>query len=925
MALATITITNTSQVYTGTARLPTVTTSPANLAYTLAWTGTASSTTAPINVGNYSVTVNVNTTVNGLLWTGTKTSTFTITQASAVVTLGNLTQTYSGTPKPVTVTTSPAGLSYSVTYNGSTTAPTNAGTYNVVATITDPNYQGSASGTLTITKANASVTFSNLSQVYTGSSLVPTIATSPSGLGYFVTYNGNSATPINAGSYAVAATINDANYQGTGTSTFTITKASATITLGDLSQLYTGTPKQAAITTSPVGLSTSVTYNGSATPPTNVGYYPIVANITDQNYQGSASSTFRIYYSAELRLDNLEQTYDGTAKQAVVTITPSNVSYQVTYNGSATLPVNAGSYSVIASASDPNYFGSVSGTLVIAKATATITWNSTLNQTYTGTSRIVTYRTTPSASTVGNVFTSITYNGSSTPPINAGSYNIVVTLTSTNYQGQFSNTLTVDKATPSIVFSNTSYVYDGTAKQVTATTTPTNLPISITYNGLSDLPINAGSYLVVASVNTSNYYAVASTTLTISKRTINVSLVPTPQTNIYTGSQIAYSTTNVTISNYSPYPYPEDYTNSNNWIVSYTSSNNTSTTLAPIEVGQYAVNLQLNKVDQNIIYTGSTTSSLGILQRETCVITAEDYTATYTGSPIPYTSYSAFPNVPLQITYYGNNNVASLTAPTIPGEYGIELSPTAESGYVGSAIARLTILRAQGTITFSPIPTKTYGDAPFELIVSSTSGSLPTITSDNPAAVLVVGKQATIVSIASGFVNLKATESNPYYDTVEVVRRLALSRATQTITLTTPNNVNTRTIPFQITASSSSGLPLAYALLQGQVTVSDGGMVMVLGTGTVKIKVYQVGNANYLPAESVLQFEVVPFVQTFSEGVSDFITTASQKESCPSPVAQDYLLCEPTPGVWPSLKDTRGSLWGRVELWWEYVKKTENW
>ena len=58
-----------------------------------------------------------------------------------------MTQVYDGTPKSVTVTTSPLGLSVSVTYNGSPLAPTDVGNYAVVATITDPNYTGSANGT----------------------------------------------------------------------------------------------------------------------------------------------------------------------------------------------------------------------------------------------------------------------------------------------------------------------------------------------------------------------------------------------------------------------------------------------------------------------------------------------------------------------------------------------------------------------------------------------------------------------------------------------------------------------------------------------------------------------------------------------------------------------------------------------------------
>ncbi|HEY7872176.1 MAG TPA: MBG domain-containing protein, partial [Rudaea sp.] len=78
-------------------------------------------------------------------------------RAPATITLNasDLNVTYDGNPHAVSATTSPAGLNYSVTYNGSLTAPSAVGSYNVVATITDPSYSGSTSGTLTITAASA--------------------------------------------------------------------------------------------------------------------------------------------------------------------------------------------------------------------------------------------------------------------------------------------------------------------------------------------------------------------------------------------------------------------------------------------------------------------------------------------------------------------------------------------------------------------------------------------------------------------------------------------------------------------------------------------------------------------------------------------------------------------------------------------------
>jgi rhamnogalacturonan endolyase len=77
-------------------------------------------------------------------------STFTISLLTATLSLSNLTQPYDGTPKPVTATASPLQCGVVVTYNGSASAPVIAGTYSVVATVTNTNCAGTATGTLTI-------------------------------------------------------------------------------------------------------------------------------------------------------------------------------------------------------------------------------------------------------------------------------------------------------------------------------------------------------------------------------------------------------------------------------------------------------------------------------------------------------------------------------------------------------------------------------------------------------------------------------------------------------------------------------------------------------------------------------------------------------------------------------------------------------
>jgi MBG domain/MBG domain (YGX type) len=60
-----------------------------------------------------------------------------------------------------TVTTSPPNLPLSLTFNGSSIAPTTVGTYQVIATSTDPVFTGSGTGTLTIAKAKLFITPDN--------------------------------------------------------------------------------------------------------------------------------------------------------------------------------------------------------------------------------------------------------------------------------------------------------------------------------------------------------------------------------------------------------------------------------------------------------------------------------------------------------------------------------------------------------------------------------------------------------------------------------------------------------------------------------------------------------------------------------------------------------------------------------------------
>src|SRR5690606_24351358 len=94
-------------------------------------------------------------------------ATYVVTQGTVDIELdGSLIRAFSGTPQVVTATTTPAGVSYTVSYEGlaptvypvTTVAPSAAGSYAVTATTTDANYApATATGTLTITNGRALV------------------------------------------------------------------------------------------------------------------------------------------------------------------------------------------------------------------------------------------------------------------------------------------------------------------------------------------------------------------------------------------------------------------------------------------------------------------------------------------------------------------------------------------------------------------------------------------------------------------------------------------------------------------------------------------------------------------------------------------------------------------------------------------------
>lgn len=255
-------------------------------------------------------------------------ATLTVQKATATVAVASASVVFDGSVNSASVTTTPAGLPLTVTYNGSTVAPVNAGSYAVSATVVHADYIGSGTGTLEITPAPAAVALGALAQTYDGTPKSATAVTAPAGLPVTLTYNGTSTAPTAAGSYAVVGIVNHANYTGSASGTLTIAKATATIALAPLPQRYDGTPRSVTATTTPAGLTVNLTYDGVAAAPIYPGPHAIVATIADANYSGTATETLVVGITALVRH---APTLNGDLDGSLQVLLPESV----TLNGGA--------------------------------------------------------------------------------------------------------------------------------------------------------------------------------------------------------------------------------------------------------------------------------------------------------------------------------------------------------------------------------------------------------------------------------------------------------------------------------------------------------------------------------------------------------------------------------------------------------------
>jgi hypothetical protein len=688
--------------------------------------------------------------------------------------------TYNGNPQAVTATavgtdgkTSVTG-SFAFTYNGSSTPPTDAGTYDVTATFTsgDSSYANTTvTTTETINPATPTITVNSGPFNYDGVTQWSATATAVGvdgvtqvgGAFTFTYYDSTGAQlatpPIGPGLFTVSAafTSTDPDYTSpTVTANEIITSPGTivpTLSLVDGSANYDGNVHADTATAvdptdgvTPVAGSFLITYNGSTTAPTAAGTYAVVADFisSDVNYANAeidgtmtisaVAPTITISSSYPFYYDTYAQS-QYVSEVGVDGVTPVDGTLTVLYNGSSTLPVNAGTYdvSVTFTSNDPNYLStSADGSMTIQPSGVNLYYalnGGAYYYYYNGTPQGVTgsatgYFNDPVSGTFSYAYFDSTGAQLPSAPTNAGYYTFTEYFTSAdpNYaSGSFSYDFSIYAVTPTITVTGGTFTYNGQGQGATATAvgidgvTPVPGTASFIYNGSSQTPVLPGTYAVVGTFTPTdtNYTSVTGTaTLVINKATPVFSSLGSPAVN--------FGVTSVTISGHiaagSAAPGGDDVAVTLNGVtqpasVSGSGSFSTSFNIQGLSTGTYAI---------SFVYLGDATrfkaaaSGSGTLTvQQAPSITSNPSSQTVTGGTsvtfsAAATGYPA-PTVQWQLSTNGGSTWHIITGATNTS-YTISTTTASQNGYGYRAVFTNSVgsaTTASATLTVQTAPTVT--------------------------------------------------------------------------------------------------------------------------------------------------------------------------------------------------------------------------
>lgn len=165
----------------------------------------------------------------------------------------------------------------------------------------------------------------------------------------------------------------------------------------------------------------------------------------------------------------------------------------------------------------------------------------------------------------------------------------------------------------------------------------------------------------------------------------------------------------------------------------------------------------------------------------------------------------------------------------------------------------LTVDKDDQAITFNALPSKTFGDVPFTVSATASSGLGVTFSSSNTSVATVSGATVTIVGAGSATITASQSGSVLYHAATPVGQILDVTKMAQTLTFGSLTDKIYGDAPFTVSATASSGLAVTFSSTNTAAATVSGNIVTIVGPGAATIIASQGGDANYHSATDIPQ------------------------------------------------------------------------
>jgi hypothetical protein len=514
-------------------------------------------------------------------------------------------------------------------------------------------------------------------------------------------------------------------------------------------------------------------------------------------------------------------------------------------------------------AGDLDYLpNSTTATLTIAKVPLTITANNksrvygTANPTFdfnysgfvnseTSSALISLPTTSTSATTASGVNTySIVPSGGSAVNYSLTYVNGTLTITPASITVTVNNaTRTYGAANPSFSYSYSGFVNgDNASAFQTPFSTPTAPAVANSSTGTYAINANGGNVGPNYSV-TIGGYTVNAGTLTITQAPLTVTA---------NNKSKVYGAANPTFDfSYNGFLNGETasvFTSSPTASTSATTASGVNT-YSIVPSGGTATNYSFSYVN----------GTLSITQAPLTVIANNASRVYGTQNPAFTFSYSGFVNGDnATVLNVQPTATTTATAQSNTGTYPITPSGGAASNYSLATFqpGTLTITKANQTITFAPLTSLASGSGSIDLTATSSSGLPVSYASSDLSVATISGITMTIVG--TGTANITASQvGDGNFDAATPVTQIQVVKIGQIINFTALPSALISDAPFDLSATSSSGLAVTFTSADPTIASISGNTVTIVAAGSVDITAHQPGDATYVAASDVTQTLVI--------------------------------------------------------------------